>query len=289
MAGANSHLFLGSFPLVAGVNAVALANLLICLLIICTVSSTEPLRLAGVEFSPSMQLLTATWASIGVFAAIYGGVGAVYRIESQIRTYRSYMIGTLVVEAIWAYKIVTNGSICAKSRSVSAGDSVNNALSCGITNSFGIFWVLVFAGLSLYALFILHAATKQAQNRAATELLRYEEPWAKAAATGATFQHELERASPSGRAPNLDVAARAPGRVHQIHRVAAERAPAILPSQAFPTMAPAAALPSQAFPTMAPAAALPSKAFPTMAPAAALPSPPRQSTGIPSQASLARW
>lgn len=221
--GGSSHLFLGVFPLSLGVNMLALMNILVSFVIICVCSSTESLNVVDVEITPFWQLALATWASFGVIAAIFGGVGAVYRISRHLHFYLIYLIACTIIEVIMVVYFAVHTSICPRARvaSISASESFGNSFVCGVSQSFSLIIVLACVGITAYGCFVVNAARVEARNRQNTELLRYEEPFKQAAAFGSAYMAEQEANAPM--APNLILAARPMGVSYAAAAPAAQR------------------------------------------------------------------
>merc|ERR1719389_643634 len=101
---------LGGFSLLSAVELICLTHLITCIVMISMASSVTSVDYAGVRISGFMQCLNAAWFLLGIPIIIIGGVGAVYRVEAQLRTYIAYLVGTLGVTIIWLGIFISYGN-----------------------------------------------------------------------------------------------------------------------------------------------------------------------------------
>merc|ERR1719502_1655535 len=84
-----------------------------CLYIIFNADSTDSVDIGGVRISPYMQCINASWFLLGIPIIIVGGVGACYRVESQLKAYLYYMVGTLLITVAWLLIFMYFGVQCS--------------------------------------------------------------------------------------------------------------------------------------------------------------------------------
>lgn len=162
----------GCLSLLVGVEIICLINLLICVNDIAVASSIEPIQIAGVEISPEVQVFNAAWCMAGIPVIIGAGVGMLYRIESHLRIYFWYSLGTFFLNLVWGLSFVISGSICTSivSRDV---QRMGTAFVCGFTDTFVFFWMLMAIVVSVYCLYIIWSAAEETGRGTHPELLNY--------------------------------------------------------------------------------------------------------------------
>lgn len=191
MPTASGHLFLGALPLSLGVSLISGVNIVLSIGMISMASSKDGVSIAGVHQDPETMLLGATWAGIGIVAAIFGGVGAVYEIPGHLTVYCVYLGLTIIYELWWALNLSVSGSFCGSvPKSVAPPGStmaMQHNFVCGLTNVFAVFVLGTFVAVTGYATYVIFAAKQYITRQTATELLRYREPWERAAALAANI------------------------------------------------------------------------------------------------------
>merc|ERR1712176_937792 len=91
-----------------------------------------------------MQCMTAAWCLIGIALIIIGGVGAVLRVDWQIKAYLVYLVATLFVIVLWICIFLRFGNAC-------------NVLepTCQSSNGMTIFMMLVLFGIVLGCVYLV--------------------------------------------------------------------------------------------------------------------------------------
>jgi len=168
---------LGGFSLLAAVELVCLINLIVCIVIVSMASAIVPVDFAGVRISGYMQCMNAAWFLVGIPFIIVGGVGAVFRVESQLRAYLYYLVGTLLVVIVWLGIFVRYGNACMTVQPSSGQYKKQALMVCQASNGMVIFWMLVLVGVVAGAIYLVWSMIQYVQSRLKTELLRYQEPW----------------------------------------------------------------------------------------------------------------
>lgn len=202
-----AHLFLGAFPLTLGVNIIALANLVTSLVIIANISSIEPFYFANFEVAPFTQLLVGTWAAIGIPISIFGGVGAVYRIEYHLNVYMYYLVVSVVIEVLLFFRVAFAGDMCGVHRQYQTDGVMGNSLVCALSMFSFLILLLLGIAVTAYFVFVVNTAKKYIHTRGETDLLRYQEPWQRAAAMASSAMEAEARRSPANAPVLLEKAA----------------------------------------------------------------------------------
>lgn len=166
---------LGAVSLTAAVQLVCLANLILCIYVISVVDSSKPTDFASVAVSPTAQCWNAAWFLLGIPMVIYGGVGAMYRVEFHMRVYEVYLVGTFFIGVAWTYVLLRYSSGCS---TIMAPHTFGQAqFACTINNGITIFLLFIFDFLVLFAIYLVWSMKEFIQKRFETELIRYQEPW----------------------------------------------------------------------------------------------------------------
>lgn len=211
---------LGSVSLVAAVEFICAVHLASCVVVLSLVSSTSSGVIGGVEISPLFQCGTAAWFLLGIPLIIYGGVGAIYRVEQHLQVYMYYLVGTFAVVIAWAAIFARYGNTCSTLQP-RPGQAAQASFVCGITNGMVLFWMLVLVGVVACSIYLVWSMSEYVKRRLETELIRYQEPWHMAAqladdaATEAAMSREkrsnLPMSVPGGAAMPYGAAMAGPG------------------------------------------------------------------------------
>lgn len=174
---------IGGISLLAAVEMIIAIHFLTCLYIVFNADSTESTIVGGVRVSPYMQCINASWFLLGLPIIIVGGVGACYRVESQLKAYLYYMVGTLLVTIIWLLIFLVIGSSCNTREmtpwpaSYLRASDIAPIVICRTANSMVTVYMLFLVLLVAGAVYLVWSMLLWVQGRLATELLRYQEPW----------------------------------------------------------------------------------------------------------------
>jgi hypothetical protein len=168
---------LGGCTLLTAVELICLIHLITCMVFVSTASSVNSVDIAGVRISGYMQCINAAWFLLGIPLIIIGGVGAVFRVESQLKTYIAYLCGTFVVTLIWLGIFITYGNACNTIQPTSGNYHKQALMVCQASNGMIIFWMLVLIGIVCGAIYLVWSMLQYTRERLQTELLRYQEPW----------------------------------------------------------------------------------------------------------------
>lgn len=167
---------IGGISLLTAVEFICAVHLIICIAVISMVSLNS-VDYAGVRISGYFQCMIAAWCLLGIPMTIIGGVGAVFRVEKQLKAYLWYLVGTMVVVFILLGIMLRYGSACSTIQPMSAEYKSQALMVCQASNGMIIFWMLVVCGLIAGAIYLVWSMMQYVQNRLLTELLRYQEPW----------------------------------------------------------------------------------------------------------------
>lgn len=167
---------IGGLSLTAAVELLCAAHLLVCLTVVAQVSSVESITVGGLRVSPTNQCITAAWFLLGVPMIIHGGVGAVYRVESHLTAYMTYLLGCVALAMVWAAAFVRYGNTCTTLQP-DRGSAKAVSFVCGITNAMVIFWLVLIVVMVAGAAYLVWSMAEYIRKRTETELLRYREPY----------------------------------------------------------------------------------------------------------------
>jgi len=173
---------LGGCSLLTAVEFVCLVHLITCIVIVSMASSVTSVDYAGVRISGYMQCINAAWFLLGIPIIIVGGVGALFRVEGQLKAYLAYLVGTLFVVIIWLGIFIRYGNACNTIQPTSGQYKKQALMVCQASNGMVIFWMLVLVGIVAGAIYLVWSMLEYVKNRLFTELLRYQEPWESVAA-----------------------------------------------------------------------------------------------------------
>jgi len=173
---------LGGCSLLTAVELICLVHLIVCITIVSMASSVNPVDYAGVRISPYLQCVNAAWFLIGIPMIIIGGVGAVFRVESQLKVYLAYLVGTLFVVCAWLFIFIRYGNACNTIQPTSGQYKKQALMVCQASNGMVIFWMLVLVGVIGGSIYLVWSMLEYVRSRLMTELLRYQEPWQNLAA-----------------------------------------------------------------------------------------------------------
>jgi len=166
--------FLGFASLLAGVEATCAITLFWQILLIAVCSSSEPLRAFGLVFPPEVQVFAASWAFVGIPAVVAGGVGALHRIEGNVRLFFHYSAGTFVISCILPVWILSTNSMC----DVVVDPALQKqgaAFVCGFADTFVLTWSLIGVLTHMYVVYIVWSCAEDIRLIPNPELMRYED------------------------------------------------------------------------------------------------------------------
>mmetsp|Transcript_11061 Transcript_11061/g.18284 ORF Transcript_11061/g.18284 Transcript_11061/m.18284 type:complete len:241 (-) Transcript_11061:41-763(-) len=168
---------LGGVSLLTAIELICLVHLIVCMVIVCNASSTTPVDYAGVRISGYMQCINAAWFLLGIPLIIIGGVGAVFRVEQQLKVYLAYLVATVFVIVAWIFIFLRYGNACNTIQPISGSYKQQALMVCQASNGIVIFMMLVLFGVVLGCIYLVWSMMEYVKNRHAAELLRYQEPW----------------------------------------------------------------------------------------------------------------
>jgi len=162
----------GVLSLLTGVELICLLYLMGCITVIANISSVVPAVILGVEMGPFSQVLYGAWALIGIPVTVGAGVAALYRIEWHLRLFYQYAVGTVILNFGWWGNLLVQGSLCS---TLVAKDvqRLGSSFVCGFTDTFLVFWMLVFGVVSIYFIYIIWSCAEEIRCMAHPELLGY--------------------------------------------------------------------------------------------------------------------
>merc|ERR1719408_573246 len=119
-----------------------------------------------------VQVLAAAWALIGIPVIIGAGVGALYRIEANLRLYVMYMAMSLVFGAFFALRVLVNGAMCGTIATKEV-QRMGSVFVCGFVDVFQFFWMLILGLIHVYFMYVVWSAAEEVAQTSFPELLRY--------------------------------------------------------------------------------------------------------------------
>lgn len=150
----------GCVSLLFGVELICLINLLVQVGFIFAIRSTDVLNVIGFRITPVTQLLWGTWFLVGIPVVIGGGVGAVFRVESQLRRYCYYLSITWITWLLLLLGSLVGGEVC---RTILSADlrRLGDSLVCGFSDTLVLLWLLLLVFVGAYCSYIVWSAKEQ--------------------------------------------------------------------------------------------------------------------------------
>mmetsp|Transcript_9150 Transcript_9150/g.22439 ORF Transcript_9150/g.22439 Transcript_9150/m.22439 type:complete len:229 (+) Transcript_9150:158-844(+) len=164
----------GFFTLLFGVEVICLINLIQAIATVALVSSTEVISIGGVKIPPLTQVLYGAWCLIGIPIVINAGLGAVYRVEGQLRFYFYYLSLQLVLTTAYFIAMLFEGDVCSTVVSVDL-QRMGSSMVCGFTDAFAIFWMLINIGFFVYLIYIIWSAAEHVSMSFFPDLVAYKQ------------------------------------------------------------------------------------------------------------------
>ncbi|CAD7972254.1 unnamed protein product [Amoebophrya sp. A120] len=164
----------GFFTLLFGVEIICLLHLVAAITVVCLISSTEVISIGGVKIPPITQVLYGAWCLIALPIIIAAGIGAVYRVESQLRLYLYYLIAQTAFTAFYFVMMLFTGDVCSAAVSVDL-QRMGSSMVCGFTDAFAVFWMLINLGIFLYIIFIIWSAAEHVSMSFFPDLVAYKQ------------------------------------------------------------------------------------------------------------------
>mmetsp|Transcript_18200 Transcript_18200/g.42351 ORF Transcript_18200/g.42351 Transcript_18200/m.42351 type:complete len:370 (+) Transcript_18200:93-1202(+) len=162
----------GCASLLVGVEVICLLTLIAQISTIALCSSDEPMYVASIRVPPFVQVLLASWAFAGIPLVILAGVGALYRIESNLRIFVVWLLISLLVEVAVPIWFLVSGQLCGALVSQQV-QRLGNAMACTFTDTFVFFWTLIAAIVHLYMVYVVWSAAEEIGASPYPELLKY--------------------------------------------------------------------------------------------------------------------
>eukprot|EP00435_Cladocopium_sp_Y103_P044007 s1288_g12.t1 len=124
-----------------GILVTCFITLLAQILIISLCSSSEPLALMSLKVSPTVQVLSASWALVGIPMVICAGVGVLYHVDHLLRAFFWYLLFSLPLGIAVPTWLLASGKVCSSV----VEDEVQRlgpAFVCGFTEGLdGVRWL----------------------------------------------------------------------------------------------------------------------------------------------------
>lgn len=155
-----AHSCFGCFTLTLGVEVTCFITLLAQILIISLCSSSEPLALMSLKVSPTVQVLCASWALVGIPMVICAGVGVLYHVDHLLRAFFWYLLFSLPLGIAVPTWLLASGKVCSSV----VEDEVQRlgpAFVCGFTESFVFMWMMVAGLVQCYLVYVVWSAAAE--------------------------------------------------------------------------------------------------------------------------------
>jgi phage shock protein PspC (stress-responsive transcriptional regulator) len=162
----------GCCTLLVGVEVSSLLALLLQIASIAVCSSAEPLQVLALRISPTLQVLWASWALIGIPVAVCAGVGAVFRVDHLVRLFFWYGLLSFPAGLAIPLTMLATGSMC---QSVTSEElqRMGSAFVCGFTDTFVFMATMVGALIHLYIVYIVWSAAEEIREANFPTLSKY--------------------------------------------------------------------------------------------------------------------
>lgn len=167
-----SHTCCGCVSLLVGVEGICLLALIECITIVAISSSEEQLQVAGVIIRPWIQILAAAWSFVGIPVAISAGVGALYRIEANLRVFFAYLGVSFIFGMLLPLSLLTTGSIC-NTMVAPEVQKMGSSFVCGFSDTMVFFWTCIGGFIHLYIMYIVWSAAEEIIETPYPELMKY--------------------------------------------------------------------------------------------------------------------
>merc|ERR1719198_2267233 len=138
-------------------------SLLVNITVIAICSSEEPVRAFGMSISPTFQVMAASWSFIGIPITVAAGVGALHRIEQNIKVFFWYAAASLVPGVCIPIYFVFSGSVCNSTVDPEL-QRMGAAFVCGFTDTFVLMWTLLMGLLHAYIVYIVWSAAQEIEK-----------------------------------------------------------------------------------------------------------------------------
>lgn len=166
----------GICSITAAVEVLCLLHLILSIVIVTEVSSVKLATWGGLLISPSLQCAVGAWCLIGIPIIIHAGVGAIYRVESNMVPYMLYLAGTFVGLLVWVICLFSYGFSCTTTQAVGYSSEVASVV-CSMSTAGSIIAYIAGVGGVAFAVYLVWSMKEFIRVRQETELIRYQEPW----------------------------------------------------------------------------------------------------------------
>lgn len=173
-------LFLGSYPLSAGVQAICGCHFLACLFVVATASSVVTLEVWDLKLSPRFQIVLSAWHIIGISVAASAFVATLWQQALPLRVYFYYLVAATCSWLAVVVLFFQEGATCALVTVDHESQRVGLSMTCGLVSTCWELWsitVLVGAAYACYS--VWHLAEFFAERELAHDLFEFGDPLAK--------------------------------------------------------------------------------------------------------------
>lgn len=169
-------LFLGYFPLTAGVQVICFFHFVFCVSCVALVSSVTSIWIEGYEVNPVLQIAIGSWCLLGVLAIAGALVGCSQRQTLPLQVYCFYLMATDVGWAYVAVSLLVTGSNCSLVQQDLETQRLGVSLSCGVVSACWFFCFLAVWSLCLFAAYTVWQLQAHLVDEEAKHLLAKEDP-----------------------------------------------------------------------------------------------------------------
>lgn len=152
--------FLGCCSLLVAVEVISFLVLVNAAVLIALSSSAAPLQVLGLTIEPTVQMAVATWSFVGIPIAISAAVGALYRIEHNVKLLFWYLLLSFPLGVSIPAWLLLSGSVCSSvvDREI---QRMGVAFVCGFTDTFVLMWMLLGAMVHMYVVHTVWSAGEE--------------------------------------------------------------------------------------------------------------------------------
>eukprot|EP00933_Yihiella_yeosuensis_P049993 TRINITY_DN47762_c0_g1_i1.p1 TRINITY_DN47762_c0_g1~~TRINITY_DN47762_c0_g1_i1.p1 ORF type:complete len:280 (+),score=39.33 TRINITY_DN47762_c0_g1_i1:101-940(+) len=153
------HTAFGVCTLFVGVEASVLVGLILEVIAISICSADQAVKIGGLKLSPTIQVICASWAFIGIPVTVSAGVGALYRIDHLVRIFFWYLLCSFPLGVLIPLWLLMNGDVCDTVVDAEV-QRMGSAFVCGFTDTFVFMWTMVAGLFHLYVTYVIWSAAE---------------------------------------------------------------------------------------------------------------------------------
>eukprot|EP00927_Polykrikos_kofoidii_P023947 TRINITY_DN21879_c0_g1_i1.p1 TRINITY_DN21879_c0_g1~~TRINITY_DN21879_c0_g1_i1.p1 ORF type:complete len:264 (+),score=6.25 TRINITY_DN21879_c0_g1_i1:100-792(+) len=172
--------FFGVVPLLLAMRWICFVHFLSCVFVISTTSSVVAFNLGTFEVTTQLQNISSCWSSLGISVIVGALIGVKNRQAYPLTVYLWYCLVTLLGVAVFAWWVISSGSICRGLTNEKTAQRVGRDLDCDVAKgiwSYGL--ATSFTIVSVIAWSVWELRDYLLQHEAAQDHLGREDPLVK--------------------------------------------------------------------------------------------------------------